>query len=85
MGWGVGGELGMGGLVPSTCGGEQGCLPSLPATGSPNLTLTRADSSQGCAGQRLGALAAAWSPVYTNTPAAFISGGAALGYFWHKS
>lgn len=38
-----------------------------------------------CARQRVEALAAAWSPVYVTTAAAFISGGATLGYFWHKS
>lgn len=82
-GQGVDSEVEMGGLVPSICNGEQGHLPSLCDMGSPYLI--QAGCSQVCARKQLRALTAAWSPVYTNGPAAFISGGATLGYFWHKS
>lgn len=66
----------------SMMGNRAACPAGMP--GAPPYPI-QAGCSQVCVRQWLGAPAAAWSPVYMKALASFISGRAALGYFWHKS
>lgn len=80
-GWGVSSKVRMGGLA-SVMGSRAACPAGMPGALPYPI---QAGCSQVCVRQWLGALAAAWSPVYMEALASFISGRAGLGYFWHKS